>query len=127
MKRFAAEAVQVGAAGIRAVDFGSALLKEEEVMFDYGKFEGLPEAESDLVSVDLNLVAGTLTIGGTQVEVHPTCNPGDWQLTAGWLDSKYRAFVSDQDALELLANCANAKGNLPAGIELVDPVEEGEV
>lgn len=124
MRKFLAEAVQVGAAGIRAVDFGSALLKEEEVMFDYGKFEDLEEAE---VGVNLDPVGGTLTIGGTTVEVHSACNPGDWQLTAAWLDSKHKAFVSDLDALELLASCTNAKGNLPAGLELVDPVEEGEV
>lgn len=127
MKRFLAEVEQVSAAGIRAVEAGSALLKEEEFMCDYGKFEVIDPAEPGFVSVDLNLVAGTLTIGGTTVEVHPTCNPGDWQLVAGWLDSKYQAFVSDQDAIELLANCANSKGDLPAGLELIDPVEEGEV
>lgn len=64
-------------------------------MFEEGKFETLPEAEGDFVSVDLDLVGGALTIGGTTVEVHSTCQPGDWQLTAG--------------------------------IELVDPVEEGEI
>lgn len=115
--KFRAEVEQVRSAGGNLP--GGEVTPEEAHMLVTGHYpdQGHPDRGNPVV-VELNTLAGLLTVGRSVFVVTESPIPGGWELCAPWL--RRPVYLSDETATQLVTDHATAEGKLPGGMWLED-------